>query len=139
MTRFVLDSSYAISWAREEEQTPEALVHLHALGQREVEALVPMLWCAEIANVLLTLERSNKMSAGLISEWMTTFATLPITIYPTDLEQSFAEVRPLAKAHNLSVYDASYLHLALIEQVPLATMDRQLMKAAPKVGVKLLH
>jgi predicted nucleic acid-binding protein len=98
-----------------------------------------MLWCAEIANVLLTLERSNKMSAGLISEWMTTFATLPITIYPTDLEQSFAEVRPLAKAHNLSVYDASYLHLALIEQVPLATMDRQLMKAAPKVGVKLLH
>ena len=55
------------------------------------------------------------------------------------MEQAFTDIRPLAKAHNLSVYDASYLHLALIEQVPLATMDRQLIKAAPKVGVKLLH
>ena len=136
--RFVLDASYAIGWAREEEQTPEALRHLRALGQREAEALVPMLWCTEIANVLLTLERSNKLSAELIAKWTTAFRTLPITVFPTDLEQSLAQVRPLAQAHGLSAYDASYLHLAMREQVPLATFDRQLIKAAPKVGVRLL-
>ena len=138
MTRFVLDASYAISWAREEEQTPEALQHLRALGRREAEALVPLLWCTEIANVLLTLERSNKLSAELISEWTTTYCTLPITLFPTDIEQCLTEIRPLAQAHGLSVYDASYLHLAMREEVPLATFDRQLIKAAPKVGVKLL-
>ena len=138
MTRFVLDASYAISWAREEEQTPGALNHLRALGQREAAALVPMLWCIEITNVLLTLERSNKLSAELISEWTTTFCTLPITVFSTDIEQSLTEIRPLAKAHGLSVYDASYLHLAMREQIPLATLDRQLIKAAPQVGVRLL-
>jgi predicted nucleic acid-binding protein len=137
--RFVLDASYAIGWAREEEQTPEALSHLRALGQREAEALVPMLWCTEIANVLLTLERSNKLSAELVSEWTTTFCTLPITVFPADVVQSLNEIRPLAQTYGLTAYDASYLHLALIEQVPLATFDRQLIKVAPKVGVKLLQ
>jgi len=137
--RFVLDASYAIGWAREEEQTPEALNHLRALGQREAEALVPMLWCAEIANVLLTLERSNKLSAELISECTITFCTLPITVFPDDLMQALTEIRPLAQAHGLSVYDASYLHLAMREQIPLATFDRQLIKAAHKVGVRLLR
>ena len=139
MTRFVLDASYAISWAREEEQTPEALRHLRALGQREAEAFVPMLWCTEIANVLLTLERSNKLSAELVSEWTTTLCTLPITVFPADVGQSLTEIRPLAQAHGISAYDASYLHLAMREQVPLATFDRQLIKAARKVGVKLLE
>jgi predicted nucleic acid-binding protein len=138
VTRFVLDASYAISWAREDEQTPEALNYLRALGEREAEALVPMLWCTEIANVLLTLERSNKLFNKLISEWTTTFRTLPITVFATDIEQSLTEVRSLAKAHGLSVYDASYLHLAICEQVPLATLDRELIKVAPQVGVKLL-
>jgi predicted nucleic acid-binding protein len=137
--RFVLDASYAIGWAREEEQTREALNHLRALGQREAEALVPMLWCTEIANVLLTLERSNKLSAELVSEWTTTFCTLPITVFPDDRVQALTEVRSLAQAHGLSAYDASYLHLAMCEQVPLATFDRQLIKAAPRVGVKLLQ
>jgi len=136
--RFVLDASYAIGWVREEEQTPEALNRLRALGQREAEALVPMLWCTEIANVLLTLERSNKLSTELILEWTTSFCTLPITVFAIDIEQSLTEIRPLALAHGLTAYDASYLHLALREQVPLATFDRQLIKVAPKVGVQLL-
>ena len=97
-----------------------------------------MLWCTEIANVLLTLERSNKLSAELVSEWTTTFCMLLITVFPDDLVQALTEIRPLAQAHGLSVYDASYLHLAMREQVPLATFDRQLIKAAPKVGVRLV-
>ncbi len=138
MTRFVLDASYAISWAREEECTPEALKHLVALGQREAEALVPAVWCDEIANVLLTMERSKKLPAILVAKWSQAFCTLPITVFPAYIDQSLTEIRPLAQAHGLSAYDASYLHLALREQVPLATLDRQLIKAAPKVGVRIL-
>jgi predicted nucleic acid-binding protein len=134
-----LDASYAISWAREEECTPEALKHLMALGQMEAEALVPAVWCDEIANVLLTMERSRKLPVELVAKWTRAFCAMPITVYPATVEQSLGEIRPLAQAHGLSAYDASYLHLAMREQVPLATFDRQLIKAAPKVGVKLLQ
>jgi predicted nucleic acid-binding protein len=139
VTRFVLDASYAISWAREEEQTPEGLEHLKALGQGEAEALVPAVWCDEIANVLLTMEGAKKLPAELAAKWARTFRALPITVFPATVEHSLTEVRPLAQAHALSAYDASYLSLAMREKVPLATFDRQLIKAAPKVGVKLLQ
>ena len=84
------------------------------------------------------MEESKKLPPELISEWAMTFGTLPITVFPTELLQCLTEIRPLAQAHGLSAYDASYLHLAIVEQVPLATFDRQLIRAAPKVGVKLL-
>ncbi len=127
-----------MTWVIEAEQTPASMKYFHALTRREAEAHVPALWCDELANVLLTVERSHKISAAVLATWTDYFLALPVIIHPTSIEQSLTEVRPLAQAHGLSVYDASYLHLALREQVPLATFDRQLIKQAPKVGVKLL-
>ena len=40
--------------------------------------------------------------------------------------------------HELTSYDALYLDLALTEQLPLATLDEPLRKAAAKLGVKAL-
>ncbi len=139
MSRFVLDASFAMSWVIEDEQTPASLKHFNALTQREAEAIVPALWCDELANVLLTVERAGRISAMVASTWIDYFLALPVLIRPASIEQSLTEIRPLAKAHGLSAYDASYLHLALQEQVPLATLDRQLIKAAAKIGVKLVN
>jgi predicted nucleic acid-binding protein len=138
MSRFVLDASFAMTWVIEAEQTPASLKHFTALTRREAEALVPALWCDELANVLLTVERARRISAAVVSTWTDYFLALPMIIHPASIEQSLTEIRPLAQAHGLSAYDASYLHLAMREQVPLATFDRQLIKVAPKVGVKLL-
>lgn len=41
----------------------------------------------------------------------------------------------LSRQHRLSAYDAAYLALALIEQVPLATLFRKLAAAARKEEV----
>ena len=41
----------------------------------------------------------------------------------------------LARAHNLSAYDAAYLELALRLVVPLATLDQRLDTAARAAGV----
>jgi predicted nucleic acid-binding protein len=54
------------------------------------------------------------------------------------VEESLGEVRLLAQAHGLSVYDARYLHLAMQEGIPLATRDKQLSAVTLKVGVKLV-
>jgi predicted nucleic acid-binding protein len=43
----------------------------------------------------------------------------------------------LARAHNLSSYDASYLELAMRLGLPLATLDDKLKTAAKAVGVSL--
>jgi predicted nucleic acid-binding protein len=42
----------------------------------------------------------------------------------------------LARAHNLSVYDASYLELALRRGLPLASLDDHLKEAAAAIGVE---
>jgi len=42
----------------------------------------------------------------------------------------------LARRYGLSSYDASYLELALRRSLPLASLDKDLMKAAQRAGVK---
>jgi predicted nucleic acid-binding protein len=43
----------------------------------------------------------------------------------------------LARAYKLSTYNAAYLELALREGLPLATLDKDLIKAAKKANVQL--
>jgi len=38
---------------------------------------------------------------------------------------------------NLSSYDAAYLELAIRESIPLASLDKNLLKAAKKAGVQI--
>ena len=47
------------------------------------------------------------------------------------------EAMRLARAHNLTFYDAAYLELAKREGLPLATLDRALERAAIAEGVAL--
>jgi predicted nucleic acid-binding protein len=108
------------------------------LGDDKLEALVPAIWADELANVLIVLERSRRISPEDLSGWIDALKILPIQIYPASLDESLGEVRSLAKAHKLTLYDARYLHLALKVNVPLATYDKQLIAAAIKAGVKLI-
>ena len=48
------------------------------------------------------------------------------------------EIVALARAENLTTYDASYLELAMRRVLPLATKDRRLRQAAKRVGVEVL-
>jgi predicted nucleic acid-binding protein len=138
MRRFVLDASFAVAWVIESERTPTLLRHFESLSREETEAVVPALWPDEIANVFLTLERRGQLTAVQIQNWIEVFAHLPIEVKPPSIEESLREVRLLAQSRNLTAYDARYLDLAMRENLPLATQDKQLLFAAPKVGVKLV-
>ena len=46
-----------------------------------------------------------------------------------------AAVVPLARKHNLTVYDACYLELAIRLGLGLATLDTRLMEAATECGI----
>ncbi len=45
----------------------------------------------------------------------------------------------LARKHGLTVYDASYLELAQRESLVLATLDKDLIRAARAENIKLLQ
>jgi predicted nucleic acid-binding protein len=54
------------------------------------------------------------------------------------LARLFDSVRDLAERHDITVYDASYLELAIRDNAPLATLDADLAKAAQDAGVAVV-
>ena len=58
-------------------------------------------------------------------------AQLGVTI---DRSPEEASVLALARQHRLTVYDAAYLELALRRNLPLATLDEQLLRACKAAG-----
>jgi predicted nucleic acid-binding protein len=127
-----------MTWIMEVERTPATLKYFDALTRGELTAIVPAIWPEEISNVLLSVERSRKLTAAQAAIWIDVLKDIPIEVDQALIEESFGEVRLLAQAHGLTSYDARYLHLAIKQGVKLATRDKQLLAAAPKVGVKLV-
>lgn len=129
----VLDCSAVLAWFFEDERDADALRLIDALGS--VRAHVPSLWPYEIANVMLVAERRGRLKAASITEGLDAIEALDIVIEPGKMIER--ELIELARQNNLSVYDASYLALALHLKLPLATRDKALKRAAQAVGVKL--
>ena len=133
--KLVLDASVTLSWLFEDEAS-EATDAILA-GLENGEAFVPSLWRYEVANVLLVAERRARISQAQSQRFTTLLAKLPITVVAPSGTQLWSEVMAIARGHQLSAYDAAYLELALRRDVPLASKDKALRKAAESIGVAL--
>jgi predicted nucleic acid-binding protein len=122
---FVLDASIAGCWAFHEEDHPRAEAALARI--RTEEAVVPGLWWFEVRNILVVNERRKRISESDTAGFLRDLARLPIRV---DRSPDESVVLRLARTHKVSVYDASYLELALRERLPLATLDADLAAAA---------
>lgn len=98
------------------------------------EAIVPTLFWYEIRNVLVMAERRKRIAAARTTAFLSDLALLPFAV--DDLPRE-AAVLDLARRRSLTVYDASYLELALRREAPLATLDQALVAAARKEGATL--
>jgi predicted nucleic acid-binding protein len=101
-------------------------------------AIVPHLWPLEIANGLEMAVRRKRFTVPDREETLSVFRRLPINIQAVQREQDWGIVLGLASRHRLTVYDASYLALALEKKLPLATLDEELAAAARAEGVPVL-
>lgn len=136
MTRCVLDSSVGLAWVLpgEGDGATEALLdEVAAEG-----AAAPGLWPLETANVLLRAERAKRITSDERRRALATLAALPIHIDADTAVQAWDRTLNLAEAQGLTLYDASYLELALRLSLPLASLDRTLRRAAAVCGVLLL-
>jgi predicted nucleic acid-binding protein len=98
-------------------------------------AHVPAIWWFEVRNTLLINERRSRISERDTTAFLRALAAMDIEIDRTPVE---AATLALARRHRLTVYDVSYLELAIRAKLPLATLDRKLAAAAKSEGVSLI-
>ena len=104
-----------------------------------VGAIVPAIWHLEVANALLVGERRGRCEQADTSSWTAFLSSLPIAVDEHSGARVLGDVLALARAQNLSAYDAAYLELALRRGLPLATLDKRLKTAAAAVGVEFFQ
>src|SRR5437868_14699783 len=130
---FVLDGSITLAWFFEDEADAYAESVEDALAS--AAAVVPSLWPLEVANGLLMGERRKRTTEAKVTQFVALVTSLPISIDDETAARAWQNSLHLARAHNLTVYDAAYLELALRRGLPLATLDDSLKAAAATVGV----
>jgi predicted nucleic acid-binding protein len=136
--RFVLDASVALAWFLDRPTAPYS-DHIRRLLLRGDRAVVPSLWPFEIANGFITAERRGVLTP---SDTVEALQNLDIVIAQA-IENSQDSVSMRRAVHTarefrLTAYDAIYLETALREELPLATLDRQLVAAASRAGIAIV-
>ena len=133
---FVLDCSVAMAWLFHDEATPKTADLLNRLATET--ALVPAWWFVEITNVLALAERKGRITHAQSGAFIADIGKLEIELDHEAPGRAFTHLLNLCRTHRLTSYDAMYLDLAVRRQLPLATLDDDLRKAARKLGVRLL-
>lgn len=133
---FVLDCSITVAWLFEDESTPQTDELLDRL--KDSGALVPALWRLELGNVLAMAERLKRITAAQIADYLDLLGRSPIVTDTETDSRAFREILALARSEGLTTYDAAYLELAVRRRLPLATLDKELIRVARRVGVSTL-
>lgn len=133
---FVIDNSVIMTWCFKDEINKYADTILDHLEFST--AYVPLIWPLEVGNVLLIAERKKRLSEADSARFITLLTQLPIVIEQESPERMMRDILALAREHQISTYDASYLDLAMRKGLPIATLDKGLRKAAKRGKVSLL-
>ena len=134
----VIDASMALAWLFEREQPSDrerANRLLAACG--EAPWWIPGLWHLEVSNALLVAERRSLLPQADSDRFLARLSSLPFFTDSDPLADRRFRILSLARSHGLSSYDATYLELAQRLGAALASLDRQLNRAAVALGVAL--
>lgn len=136
MSDFVLDASLTLQWFLEDEANREySLAVLASLSEKR--ALVPVLWFYEVGNGLMMAYRRKRIAFDQIEGFLSRLKRLPIDA-AQHTPSEILESPNVANAYGLTNYDAAYLALAMRFNLPLATNDSNLRKAAVAANVNLV-
>ena len=134
--KFVLDCSVAASWCFEDETTSYTEKVLTTLN-KNYQARVPSLWPFEMSNVLLLAERKKRVGLLTISTFKNTLSILPIEVDHGATDRALDTIFELGREMQLTAYDAAYLELAFREKIPLASLDKTLVRAAREINIAI--
>ncbi len=139
MNRFVLDASIALAWFIDRPIAPYA-ARVRQLLLRGDRAVVPLIWRREVANGLVVAARRGLRTPSDIALALQSFETvLALSIEESSYHIPMRRVVATAGQFRLTAYDAEYLDTGRLQNLPLATLDRQLQAAAVQAGVPLVR
>lgn len=132
----VVDTSLILAWLLREERSADA----EKIARVVVEegAWVPQLFPVEIANVLLQAVRRNRITASYADAQLRLLENISLSIDVETSAQAWDATYRLASEDGLTLYDATYLELALRRKAGLATFDDALARAARGRGLAVL-
>lgn len=130
---FVVDASVAGSWFLPDEATNVTTDLAHRMGV-EGAAAPNLLW-HEVRNLLIVACRRGRLLPSDLEAHLDSLEALPLR----DAGRGDARlVAQLARKRGLTAYDAAYLAAAMMNELPLASLDRTLRDAARREGVAIL-
>ncbi len=133
---FVLDASCALALVFNEPslmQIPD--LHGRILSEG---AYVPPLWKWEMANSLVQAARRAPDAIENLMAQLLVFERLPIAIDEESLDEAWGPTTVLSLKHGLTAYDAAYLEVSMRRELPLASFDKALARAARSEGVEVI-
>lgn len=133
MTQIVVDASVALAWALTTQKTPAAEA-LRTIAN--IDFVAPFIFGYEVRNGLRKAEREKRISSVAADQVLAEFQIVIEVLEPPD-SGLLAETMQIARAFNLSYYDACYLELAKRNGCTLATRDGALINNASKAGVTI--
>jgi predicted nucleic acid-binding protein len=132
----ILDASFALQGFLEDEtDRHNSLAFLANLSKKR--AVAWLWWLYEVGNGLVTAHRRKRISFEQAEGFLVRLKALPIDAAPQTPLEIF-ELPNLARSNGLTNYDAAYLSLAKQLNLPLATTDSDLRKAANSAGILLV-
>jgi predicted nucleic acid-binding protein len=134
---WVIDATIGVSWVHHKQSTAEA-ADLLRQADRGASIVVPPLWFPEMANVLLVLQRRGVISPGERKAGLRVIANMNFAVDDAPANTALGVSSDLAETQGLTVYDATYLEVALRRGMGLATRDVPLNRAAKACGVTTL-
>ena len=118
--KLVVDASVAAKWLLAEALSPKA----QGLVQPENELVVPELFWAEMGNILWKAVRKERITGKSADEALQSMSDLRIPTFPSHplLRDAFT----IAVRFQCTVYDCTYVALAVASERTLVTADERL-------------
>ena len=100
-------------------------------------AVVPQIWHLEVANVLLTATRRERIREQEWPRLIAALGDLPIEVDSAARDQALGTTLHIAAQQGISACDAAYLELAVRRSLPIATLGRRLAEVCREARLAL--
>ena len=129
--KVVVDASVAVKWFVEEKYTREALMLRDSYREGLVDLIAPSILPHEVLNAL---KYSGAFGEDDLKEIAGILESLQITLYNLEGEYAIKTIE-IAMRKGLTIYDASYIALAIVEGATLYTANEKMLKKTTALGV----
>lgn len=133
MKDLVIDNSVFMSWAFTDEKNKKSRDLLKRV--EKITVYVPSLWVYELTNVLFVAEKKGRIKKVDTISFLNFIKFLPINIENSSYDIVTKDALAISREHNITIYDASYIELAIRKNLPIASFDKELVNISKKIGI----